>query len=348
MPVVQDYLTNKIIFMLKTACALTGDNYQLVVVDTPASKKKIVAMALAMMVPVLIWVFNGFMLASQVLETGFGWAVLTGLVCGIIVFFIEKLIVMANGNGWLTFFRICIGFIVAALGSIAIDEVVFNKDIDTSVASIKVNAIQQSKDEAAAEFMKLNGNDKLDKAIKNAQAKYDEAELAVIREADGTYGTGKRGAGKITALKDKKAAARKADLDKLVAQKAGIDQEMDKSVKNAEDKRAASFNEHALLIRIKALFKLVAKDGYMLATYILFTLLLFFFEFLVVVLKLTWKKTNYERKLEMIEEIGQRRMEFLQRKNSPLTDPGNFLPQFDKARQAVKRNSSLYNQVIMD
>ena len=60
--------------MLKTACFFTGDNYTLVAVDTPASKKKIVAMALAMMVPVLIWVFNGFMLSFQVLNTGLGWA----------------------------------------------------------------------------------------------------------------------------------------------------------------------------------------------------------------------------------------------------------------------------------
>lgn len=76
--------------MLKTACNLTGDNYPLVANDTPASKKKITAMALAMMVPVMIWVFNGFMLSWQVLETGLGWAVLTGVACGIIVFFVEK------------------------------------------------------------------------------------------------------------------------------------------------------------------------------------------------------------------------------------------------------------------
>lgn len=328
--------------MLKTACAFTGDNYQLVAVDTPASKKKIVAMALAMMVPVLMWIFNGFMLSYQVLETGLGWALLTGLVCGVIVFCIEKLIVMANGNGWLTLFRVCIGIIVAALGSIAIDEVVFKKDIDTSIASIKVNAIEQSKVEAATEFIKLNGYENLDSAIKNAQAKYDEAEKAVIQEADGTYGTGNKGVGRITALKDKKAAARKTDLDKLIAQKAVMDEEKDKSVKEAGEKTNAFFNEHALLIRIKALFRLVVKDGYMLITYILFTLLLFFFEFLVVILKLIWKKTNYEKKLEMIEEIGQRRIEFLQHKESPLADPGNFLPQYEMARQAVKKSSSLY------
>lgn len=328
--------------MLKTACTLTGDNYQLVANDTPASKKKITAMALAMMVPVLIWVFNGFMLSWQVLETGLGWAVLTGVACGIIVFFVEKLIVMANGNRYLTIFRICIGVIVAALGSIAIDEVVFKKDIDTSVVKLKGNAVQQARDEAATDFETEHGYTQLNADIAIAKTMHESAEKAVIDEANGTYGTGRRGAGKITALKEKKATERKAQLDKLLAAKTKLEEEKQQAIEAAGEKRRESYSENALLIRIKALFSLVKQDGYMLITYLLFTLLLFFFEFLVVVLKLTWKETNYEKKLEMIEEIGRRRMEFLQQKNSPLTDPGNYMPRFEMARQALKKESSVY------
>ncbi len=329
--------------MLKTACFLTGDNYTLVATDTPASKKKVVALGLAMMVPVLIWVFNGFMLAFQVLKAGLVWSIITALVCGTIIFFIEKLIVMANGNRCLTGFRICIGFIVALLGSIAIDEVVFKNDIDISVAALKVKSIIQSKDDAAKDFMELNGYKNLNRLISEAQTKYDNAEKAVIDEANGTYGTGKRGAGKITLLKDKKAGARKTDLDKLNLQKTNLDMAKDNAILTAGQARADSFNEHALLIRIKALFRLVGTDGYMLATYILFTLLFFFFEFLVVILKLNWKKTNYERKLDMIEEIGQKRMEYLMRKDSPMTDPGYYLPQLEQARNLLKQNSKIFN-----
>lgn len=70
---------------------------------------------------------------------------------------------------------------------------------------------------------------------------------------------------------------------------------------------------------------------------------MFFFEFLVVLLKLTWKKTNYELKMEMIEIIGQKRIEFLLNNNSPLNDPGNFLPQLADERQSLRKNSSIYN-----
>lgn len=61
------------------------------------------------------------------------------------------------------------------------------------------------------------------------------------------------------------------------------------------------------------------------------------------IIKLTWNKTNYERRLEMIEEIGIRRIEFLLKKDSPAADPGYYLPQFEQARSAVKKNYTMYN-----
>jgi len=329
--------------MLKTACSFTGDNYKLLSVDTPASKKKVVAMSIAMLVPVLIWVFNGFMLSSQVLKAGWGWALLTAVVCGSIVFLIEKLIIMAKGNKWLTFFRVSIGLVVALLGSIAIDEVIFSDDIDISVAEIKKDYILDAKRKAEKAFSNLNNIPELNNKLVDAQNKYDHAEAVAIAEAEGSKGTGKVGLGKVANYKDQKAQQRKQDLSFLENSQFILTAAKDSVVNQAQIKAGFSFNDHALLTRIKALFHLVAKDGYMLTVYILFTLLMFFFEFLVVILKLTWDKTNYERKLEMIEEIGIRRIEFLLGKNSPLTDPGNYLPQFEATRNSLGKPSSLYN-----
>ncbi|MEO5777406.1 MAG: hypothetical protein ABIQ27_10900, partial [Flavobacterium sp.] len=58
--------------------------------------------------------------------------------------------------------------------------------------------------------------------------------------------------------------------------------------------------------------------------------------------KLTWKKTNYERKLEMIEKIGQTRIEFLLRNESPLSDPGTYIPQFELAREKVNIKTAIF------
>lgn len=329
--------------MLKTACFFTGDNYNLVAADTPASKKKVTAMAIAMLVPIMIWLFNGFMLASQVLESSLWWSIVTGLVCGTIVFLIEKLIVMANGNGWLTVIRICIGTIVGLLGSMALDEVVFKNDIDISVALLKESGIGDAKKAAAEHYMQLNEYSTLNKNIADAKLNFDNAEATAIAEADGTNGTKNRGVGNVTRLKNKKAEDRKADWVKLMTYKQQLDVEKENLVDLAGIKFMKSYNGNAFLIRIKALFRLVIEDAFMLFVYIFFTALMFFFEFLVVLLKLTWKKTNYERKMEMIENIGQKRIEFLLDRNSPLNDPSNFLPEFSQVRESLKKNLSLYN-----
>lgn len=329
--------------MLKIACSFTGDNYKLLASDTPASKKKVIAMAIAMQVPVLIWVINGFMLSYKILEAGLGCALITALICGSIIFLIEKLIIMAKGNNSLTTFRICIGLVVAVLGSIAIDEVVFSDDIDLSVAGIKDQQVLAAKMEAANTYLSLNNMDSINKNIGIAQNKYDQAELTAVTEAEGSTGTHKFGLGKVAIYKDRKAQDRKSDLVELKNSYTKLTAGKDSAIELSRKKTESSFNEHGLLTRIKALFSLVSTDGYMATIYILFTLLMFFFEFLVVVLKLTWDKTNYERKLEMIEEIGMRRMEFLLKKESPASDPGQYLPQFEQTRDAVKKNYTMYN-----
>ncbi len=328
--------------MLRIACFFTGDNYQLLTKDTPASKKKVIAMAVAISLPVMIWIFSSLMLSLEVLENSLGWSVITAIGCGLIIFIIEKLIVMANGNGWLTVFRVSIGLIIAGLGSIAIDEVVFKNDINTSVAKIKKDAVLKAKMEASSHFEKETGYPELEKRIIEAKNAYEKAEQAVIDEANGTYGTGRRGAGKITELKNNKALDRKNELDKLIAQKAALAVQKMVEINKAGEDRTKTFDDRGLLVRVKALFALVREDGYMLIVYLLFTTLLFFFEFLVVILKLTWRKTNYERKLEMIEEIGNMRMGVLLNKNNQM-DPGSYLPQLDAASIAVKRNSAIYN-----
>jgi len=329
--------------MLKTACVLTGENYKLLSADTPASKKKVVALSLAILIPVSIWVFNGFMLLYQVLKAGWGWALITAAVCGSIVFLIEKLIIMANGNGWLTFFRICIGFVVALLGSIALDEVVFKDDIDISVVQVKGDFIKKAKKKAETEFIELSNMADLNTKISTAQQNFDKIEAAVLAEGDGSMGTKNKGIGSVTLFKDKKAQERKEDLFNLQNTQTALSLRKDSVVNEAGKNAAKSFKDHALLTRLKALFNLVASDGYMMTVYILFTILMFLFEFLVVILKHTWKKTNYERRLEMIEEIGIRRMEFLMKKDSPVLDPGYYLPQLEMARNAVRKIDSLYN-----
>ncbi len=329
--------------MLKTACFLTGDNYQLVLNDTPASKKKITAMAIAMMLPITIWLFSSFLLAFEVIKTGFISALITALVCGLIVFFVEKLVIMADGNRWLTLFRISIGFIVAALGSIAIDEVVFKNDIDISIVTLKNEAIRKAKLDEEKQFKLNNNYQNIEIEVANLVNRYNSAVNSAIAEADGTTGSKQAGVGVITIMKERAKNVIRKDLEAANQKLALLDMGKNEAVKKAGFDMSKAFNENALLTRIKALFSLVTSDRYMAIVYTLFTLLMFFFEFLVVILKLTWKKTNYERKLAMLEKIGEERILYLLRKGSPVYDPGVGFQHIETIKSRINKKSNVFN-----
>lgn len=327
---------------LRIACTLTGDDYDMLKGDTPASRRKVVAMSIAMLIPVTVWFLSGYLLASQVLQKGTAVSLATGGCCALLVFLMEKLVVMSKGGWGMRIFRVLIGFIVAMLGSLALDEVVFREDIDTAVARLKTTHGLEAARSAALDYEALNGYADLERRISEAERQYEAAEDRVIREADGTYGTGKRGAGKITALKDGKARMRRAELDRLLAERNRLDAGKKAFADTARAQAEASFSEHALLVRIKALAQLVESDPWMMLAYVLFTLLLFCIEFIVIILKASWGMTNYERRVEMMDKVGERRMRAMMGDGSPIYDPAYSGRELGEGRRRSAKGVSVF------
>lgn len=328
--------------MLKIACFLTGDNFKMVSQDTPYSKKKVIVLALSMLIPVIIWIINGFLLSHEIMQTPVAVAWISALVCGIMVFLIEKLVIMGKGNGFIGITRVLIGVIVAVLGSIAIDEVIFKDDIDTSVKKLKEDYKNEIKDQSVLAFDNLNDFQNIEQQIIRAQTVYDSAMASAVSETDGSRGTGKFGVGRVAKFKLGQAKIRKGELDELIVKKQDLLLVKDSVVNNAAIQAESNFKENGLLIRIKALFTLVTSDVWMAVIYFLFFALMVFFEMLVVILKRGMDKSNYELKLEMIEEIGRKRLEFMKGTTSPLLDPGVYMAGLEGARNSISKNASLY------
>ena len=54
--------------MLKFACTITGDDYQMLKSETTPSRKKVTALAMAVFVPTLMWFMTGFLMVYAVFE----------------------------------------------------------------------------------------------------------------------------------------------------------------------------------------------------------------------------------------------------------------------------------------
>lgn len=328
--------------MLKFACRITGDDYQMLKSETAPSRKKVTALAIAVFVPTLMWFITGFLMVYAVFEKPLITAIFAGLLAGTLIFIIEKLVVMSSGSKWLVAFRVMLAFLVAALGSAFLDEVIFAKDITQQMTINRDQLITEKKNQVQHAF-----NDEklaLDKTVQEKYAAWQQSLKTAESEADGSSGSGIKGVHAITRLKLDNAVTIQQDY--LLAKKELEDLQL--RILTEQEKAAgqvkAGFENNALLQRVKAMFNLVKTDGYMMGFYILITAILFTLEFLVVVFKVTMGKTNYERRLELIEEIGQRRMEKVRQHDLRYFEAGKVNPDY---RQAIanleKSKASIFN-----
>ncbi len=329
--------------MLKFNCFITGDDYNLLKTDTPESRKKVSALASVIFIPVIIWFANGYLMVSHVLQGTFGNSIIVAIILGSLIFLIEKNIIMAHSTRSIKIFRYSLGIVIALLGAVCLDEVIFKQDVDQQLFVINKEII--------ASNMKLVDDlhkDELTKAQADADIRYAtwQASLSEAKsEADGTSGSGIRGVHAITKMKLATAELNKLDYEKSLNDLNLHNQKIEKEKNDRQVEVEKSLENGALLNRIKALFRLVFSDGFMAVIYILFTLFLFAMEFLVVFLKNAWPLTNYERRLELIEEIGRKRMEKVSHHDLANYETGRAYHTYKLAKSDIQNNrsNSIYN-----
>jgi Domain of unknown function (DUF4407) len=197
--------------MLKFYCLITGDDYNLLKDETPQSIKKVKLFSFCIVIPVLFWTINSFLLSSNVLKKDMTTSVMVMIICALMIFIIEKIIVMSNGSKSIAAFRVCLGIIIALIGSMSLEEVIFKNDIDTQMSENKriyvANALDIKKQELNVPLLKMENK------VNYKDSIWREAKDAAIGEADGTGGSKIPNRGKITELKLQKADELKAEFD---------------------------------------------------------------------------------------------------------------------------------------
>lgn len=322
--------------MLKFSSKITGDDYNMLVNDTPASKKKVVMFANALFLPVILWFLTGYGMATQIFHMSMTHGLISGTVAGFIVFLIDRSIILAECCGAISYVRILLGFFVASIGSVIIDEIVFKEDIDHHLAQTLEAKVDAERAKVEADYAS-----RLTEVKQNSDIAFQDWKQGVQdvkNESDGSYGTGKYGNGKVTALKnalaDKQYLEYQSRNSELVNLQLATDAEKDA----AEKRIRASFGEGMLLNRIKATYELVFSDWAMGIMYFIFTGLLMLVEFLIVILKINQPESNYDRRLKMIERMGADRMNKLAAADQRWYDGGNVQPKVVQTKLILDKN----------
>lgn len=329
--------------MLKFYCGITGDDVNLLKADTPESIKKVAALASTVFIPTIIWVIIGYLMVSVVLKGNILAAIITSFVMGMLIFLIEKNIIMAHTSRAIKTFRIALGIVISLLGAVCLDEVIFKPDIDQQLSEMNRISIAANLARVDNSYRDVLSTKQMD--VNKKYAVWQQALINATKEADGSGGSGRKGVDAITIIKLNAADICKGDYEKTKLEFEALNTKLDLEKIAVQTSVQNSFQDAALLNRIKALFRLVFSNWAMGIIYLLVTALLFFMEFLVVFLKNAWPQTNYERKLELIEEIGRKRMDKVRQNDISHFEAGKVYPSYKNAKEELAKsgNISIFN-----
>jgi hypothetical protein len=116
---------------IKFGCFLTGHNYILIKNSSEASAKTVKKYLSALLIISTIWGFIGFAFARRYLHGDIGVSSIGALVMIFIIIQIERQIILSlRRNLFAMLFRILIGVVMAIIGSVILDQVIFKEDVE--------------------------------------------------------------------------------------------------------------------------------------------------------------------------------------------------------------------------
>lgn len=274
-------------------CAVIGEHPARTARWHASTIRRAQAFALAIHIPVILWALSGYLSAKTVFHMSDYSAIFVGGACAFLIYLVER-VVLATPKGLLvTLLRVSMGLVIAALGSITLDLVIFQKEIDQQ---LKLQAEQQLKNahrSARADLLAVLDQKKND---------WQTTQNAANCEANGSCGSGLRSVGPV--YKELALQAEFLKAEYLTAQNRLYELEQEQGTEIRAFKVSAEPTAQAgLLARVIALHQVVENDVSALFAWCLFFVLLLMFELLVVVCKLLFKETvddELDRQRELI------------------------------------------------
>ena len=136
---------------VKLACFLTGYNFNIVIGSSEITISKVKQTISALLIVCIIWGFVGYVFTQRYLGGDVLASAIGSLIACIIVIQIERQIILSIEPGkWLLIMRTIIALMMAIIGSVIVDQVIFKDDIEKrkiSMIDAEVNRVLPLKSE---------------------------------------------------------------------------------------------------------------------------------------------------------------------------------------------------------
>lgn len=311
---------------IRFGCFLTGYNYHLIRNCSEASAKTVKKFLSAILIVSTLWGFIGYAFAQRYLHADKYTCIIAAALMVIMVVQVERQITLSTGKHTLAFsFRVLIGVVMAIIGSVILDQIIFKDDVEKAKISdiqtevnrllpIKTqelsaqiqqleNSIQTKENERAALIIDIGKNPRI--STPTSSIVYQKDSLGNMIPVGKT-------------VTNNSVANPKADLIPQIDTQIKYLQEQ-KTKKENEKLNVQQFLEDDLkskvgfLDELKTLFSILFSST---IAFVVWTLLFLFFlaiELFVLVNKFGDKKDDYEKlvlhqrdiKIKMIEQLAE-------------------------------------------
>jgi hypothetical protein len=304
--------------LLKTACAVLGENYTVVMKSSLNAQQKVRNIFLALLIPSLIWAVTGYMAAEKVFGLGIGASILVAAVFALIVITIDVTFMSVKGF-WLLAYRLVIVISSCLLNSLLFDTTIFEADFKALAERMHLEEIIQNyRHVSERDSMRLQ---ELKAELLASSLSTERAQTDYLREADGTGGSRKRGMSTIALGKKAVYEQVKQKHDLLTREVA----DLDAMLRNGERIFIDQHREQSIGIqlRVKAMITHLFQQGLSLNLLfpLLFILIILLLEFAPVFVKSMMGSTDYdnwkliqEKQIINMQNIEELRLQKLQQR----------------------------------
>ncbi|TCC99952.1 DUF4407 domain-containing protein [Pedobacter psychroterrae] len=116
---------------IRLGCFLTGYNYKIVMNSSEISAMKVKQNLSALMIVCILWSFIGFSFTQRYLKAELLGSIFGAILSCVIIIQIERQIILSvYHNKYLYFMRLIIALMMAVIGSVIIDQVIFKQDVE--------------------------------------------------------------------------------------------------------------------------------------------------------------------------------------------------------------------------
>lgn len=148
---------------LRFGCFLTGYNYSLLRQCSEAAKKTVKRYTAAMIIIMTIWAIVAYGFSTRYLKLEVPGGIIAGVIAVIIIVQVERQIILTvRANNWVKFFRVLLAVVMAAIGAIITDQLIFGDDIER-----EKDFLVQTEIDSLVDF----GSQSLDIEIKRLEAR---------------------------------------------------------------------------------------------------------------------------------------------------------------------------------